>query len=196
MDTLKFALGDEDKPTITVIRNILQSKGHMIICEENDGPSLLRKIRSVIPDFIIVNYNMKGMKGLEIARIAQRDKIAPALLIADNSQEVFIREMGSETFPYIIKPISQTQLLGTVEYVYTNFKKLADLEKEVRELKNMLEARKLIERAKGLLIDNYNMKEKDAFRFMQKKSMDLCRPMEEIAKKIIDKVNREQKKIK
>lgn len=194
MDTLKFALGDEDKPTITVIRNILQSNGHIIVCEENDGPSLLRKIRSIIPDFIIVSYNLRGMNGAEIAKIALRDKIAPTLLIAESSQDIFIREMGSDNFPYLIKPISQVQLLGTVEYVYANFKRLLDLEKEVLELKNMLEARKLVERAKGLLIDNYNMKEKDAFRFMQKKSMDLCKPMEEIAKKIIDKVNKEQNK--
>jgi len=186
VNTLKFAIGDDDKSSVTVIRNILQAKGHTIVCEESDGPSLLRKIRSTNPDFIIVSYNMQGMKGSEIARIVQRDRIAPVLLTADSSQDIFIREVGGENFPYLIKPISQIQLLGTVEYVYNSFKRLIDLEKEISELKTMLETRKLVERAKGILIDRYDMKEADAFRYIQKRSMDLCKPVSEIAKRIIE----------
>lgn len=187
MNSLKFAIGDEDQVKITGLRNMLQSQGHMVSCEESDGPSLLRKIRSVLPDFVIVDYNIRGMKGIEIARIVQGDRIAPVLLTAESSHDIFIREMGNENFPYIIKPFSKTQLIGTIEFVYNNYKRLLDLEKEVQELKNMLENRKLVERAKGILIDTYNMKEKDAFRYIQKRSMDECRPVEDIAKRIIEK---------
>lgn len=190
MDILKFAIGDEDELNMAVIRNMLQSKGHIISCEENDGPSLLRKIRSIIPDFVIVGYNIQGMKGAEIARIVQGDRIAPVLLIAESSQDIFIREMGNENFPYIIKPISEIQLLGTIEYVYNNFKRLVNLENEVSELKEMLETRKTVERAKGILIDKYDMKEKDAFRYIQKRSMDECKPVLEIAKRIIENIKK------
>jgi two-component system, response regulator PdtaR len=186
MDILKFAIGDEDEKNIANIRNILQLKGHLIACEEKDGPSLLRKIRGLSPDFVIVGYNIPGMKGLEIARIVENDRIAPTLLIADSSQDIFLREMGNESFAYIIKPISQMQLLGTIDFVYNNFKKLIDLEKEVLELKNMLEIRKAMEKAKGIIMDKYDMKEKDAFRYLQKRSMDECKPVFDIAKRIIE----------
>ena len=187
MDILKFAIGDEDEKNIANIRNILQQKGHLIACEERDGPSLLRKIRSISPDFVIVGYNIPGMKGLEIARIVEGDKIAPTLIIADSSQDIFLREMGNESFVHIIKPISQMQLLGTIDFVYNNFKRLINLEKEVSELKNMLETRKAVEKAKGIIMDKYDMKEKDAFRYMQKRSMDECKPVFDIAKRIIEK---------
>jgi response regulator NasT len=95
-------------------------------------------------------------------------------------------------FPYIIKPLSEVQLLGTIDYVYNNYKKLINLENEVMQLKKMLESRKLVERAKGILIDVYNMKESDAFRYIQKRSMDECKPVEEIARRIIE--NKSNKK--
>jgi len=191
MNTLKFAIGDGDKPGLGIIRNTLQTNGHIIACEETDGPSLLRKIRSMRPDFVIVGYGIPGMKGLEIARIVQGDRIAPVLLTIESSQNIFIREVGGEHFPYLIKPISPAQLIGTVDFTYLSYKKLVDLENEVLKLKTTLETRKAVEIAKGILIDRYNMKEQDAFRYIQKKSMDECRPILEIAKRIIEKSNKD-----
>ncbi|KPU42939.1 putative transcriptional regulatory protein pdtaR [Oxobacter pfennigii] len=187
MESLKFAIGDENKRNIGIIRNILVSRGHTISCEEDEGPSLMRKIRSLAPDFVIVSYNMPGMKGLEVARIAQQDKLAPVLLTADSTHDIFVGSMGNEYYPYIIKPISEVQLLSTIEFVYNSFIHLKTLEGEITELKSTLETRKLVERAKGILIDSYNMKEKDAFRYLQKRSMDECKPVIEIAKRIIEK---------
>jgi len=187
MNSLRIAIGDEDELNIGIIKSILLSKGHKVICEERDGSSLLRKVRSLMPDFVIVSYNIPGIKGIEIARIIQQDEIAPVLLMADNSQDIFVREMGEEYFPYIIKPVIPVQLLGTIDFVYNNYKKMLDLQKEVSQLKNMLETRKLVERAKGILIDDYGMKERDAFRFIQKRSMDECKPIADIAKMIIEK---------
>lgn len=187
MDNLRFAIGDSDETGIVLIRNILQSKGHIIVCEERDGPSFLRKLRTIGADFIIAGYNIQGINGPELARIAQGDKLAPVLLIADSSQDLFVRNIGEETFAYIIKPFSETQLLGTIDYVYNNFKRMTDLENQVMELKKKLEARKVMDKAKGILIDMYNMKESDAFRYIQKRSMDECKPIEEIAERIIEK---------
>lgn len=190
MDTLRFAVADEDTNTILLIKNILQSKGHTVICEEKDGSSLLRCVRSTLPDFVICGYNLPGIMGPELARIIQGDRIAPVLLVAGSSKDLFVREMGSESFPYIIKPVSEIQLMGTVDFVYNNFKRLTNLENEVLELKSALEIRKLVDRAKGILMDLHNMKEKEAFRYIQKRSMDECRPVEEIAKMIIEKAKR------
>lgn len=186
MDILKIAIGDEDEFNIALLKNILQPKGHIITCEEKDGPSLLRKVRGSIPDFIIIGYNIQGINGPELARIIQGDRIAPVLLIADSSQDIFVREIGNESFAYIIKPVFESQLLGTIEYVYNNFRRLIDLENEVIELRKMLEIRKLLDRAKGILIDTHNMKESDSFRYIQKRSMDECKPIEEIARRIIE----------
>lgn len=186
MESLKFAIGDDDESNVAAIKGILLSNGHIISCEEKDGPSLLRKIRSTSPDFVIISYNIKGMNGPEIARIIQNDRLAPVLLIADSSKDIFVREMGDENFAYIIKPLSEIQLLGTIDYVHNNFKRLINLENEVIQLKKMLETRKLVERAKGILIDSYNMKESQAFRYIQKRSMDECKPVEEIARRIIE----------
>lgn len=187
MDNLRIAIGDSDEKGIIPLRNILQAKGHKIVCEEKDGPSFLRKLRSISVDFVIVGYNMQGINGSELARIVQGDKVAPVLLIADSSQDIFIRSIGEENFAYIIRPFSEAQLLGTIDYVYNNYTKVTNLEKEVTELKKKLEVRKLTDRAKGILIDLYNMKESDAFRYIQKRSMDECKPIEEIAERIIEK---------
>ncbi|HBM80804.1 MAG TPA: response regulator [Clostridiaceae bacterium] len=187
MDTLRFAIGDEDENDLFLLRNILQSNGYTIACEETDGPALLRQIRILTPDFVITSFDMPGIGGSEIARIVQGDRIAPVLIVAESSQDIFARNMGNESFPYILKPVSEMHLLSAIEYIYNSFKKLSDLEREVAELKKTLEDRKAVDRAKGILMDRYNMKEKDAFRYIQKRSMDECKPIAEIAKRIIDK---------
>jgi AmiR/NasT family two-component response regulator len=186
MDRLRIAIGDDDEFDIKILKGMLQSNGHNVICEDTDGSSLLRKIRSMMPDFVIAGYNMPGIKGLQIARIIQENNIAPVLLTAKSSEDVFVRKMGDEYFPYIIKPITEDKLLFTIEFVYNNFKKISTLQNEVYKLKNMLETRKNVERAKGILMDKYNMGEKDAFRYIQKRSMDECEPIDKIAKRIIE----------
>lgn len=187
MESLRVAVGSEDEISRIAIRNILQAAGHTVIYEETDGPSLLRKIRGMSPDFVIASMNLPGIKGVEIARIVQEDGIAPALLIADGSQNIFSIEMGNNNYAYIIKPISSQQLLGTMEFVYNSYKKMRGLQDEINKLKNMLETRKAVDLAKGILIDQFNMKEKDAFRYLQKKSMDECKPIHDIADRIINK---------
>lgn len=187
MDSLKFAIGGIDQLNMVIIRNILLSKGNTICCEEDDGASLLRKIRSMEPDFVIIGYNILGMNSMEIARIVQSDRVAPVLIIADSTLDISIRDMGDEYFPSIIKPISEIQLLTTIEFSYINYKRMVNLENQIKDLKNTLEERKIIEKAKGILIDSFKMKEKDAFRYIQKRSMDECKSAVDIAKRIINK---------
>lgn len=187
MDNLRFALGGSDKLNIEHIRGILLSQGHSVVCEDDDGPSLLRSVRSLIPDFVIASYELPGMKGPEIARIIEGDRLAPVLLIAENSEDMPEARIGSENFAFLIKPVSEVQLMTTVEYVYGNYRRVCELEEEVSKLRETIDSRRIVERAKGILMDRYDMKEKDAFRYIQKRSMDECKRASDIAKQIVEK---------
>lgn len=170
---------------IDKLRSFLLSSGYEVIDYASDGSSAIRKIRALRPDTVMVDIDLPGLSGLEIAKIVEEDGICPAIIIktADQRENLLGDELWD--FAYIVRPISKAAIVQTVNLVITNYRKIQRLVKEIEDLKLTIEARKVIEKAKGIMMDIYGLGEKEAFRRMQKQSMDKGIPMKEIGEAII-----------
>jgi len=186
MDRKNIFIAEHEPKELEKMRQYIADSEYTILDYAADGPNAIRQIRTVHPDLVVVDFDLPVTGGLEIAKIAEEDHIAPALVIVSMSQSAFVDISGEQwDFAYITKPFSKTEFLQAIHLVTISYKRITKLEEEVAKLKNDLEIRKDIEKAKGILMDVLKLSEKEAFRKMQKQSMDKGIPMREIAKAII-----------
>lgn len=168
------------------LRAILTSNGYLVIEQAKDGSECLRKIRALKPDILIIDYNLPLTNGYEVARVAVEDKISDVILIATESQAGAVDDLRPESgFICMTKPLNKLALIASIELMIKSRRKINQLEKEIQELKSTLDTRREVEKAKGLLMKNLNLSEAEAFKRIQKQSMDRGIPMKEIAKAII-----------
>lgn len=167
------------------LKAVLMEDGY-IVDQVKEGNECLRKMRSLKPDLAVLDYNLPPANGFEVAKIAIEDKLSDILLVVSSEQKSRVSDLRSGyDLAVIIKPFNRDSFLSTVDLIIKNRKKIIKLEQEIGELKTTLNARKEIEKAKGLLMKHLNLSEEDAFRRIQKQSMDRGIPMKEIAKAII-----------
>jgi len=186
VDRPRIFIAVADRTLRKKLKNVLAKEGYLITGEAEDGSTALRMVRTLAVDLILLDADLPGMNGLEIARISEEDRIAPVVLISNNWQKN-LAEMARDSwiFAFLLKPVDEAVVAPTIETALINYQKLLDLENEIVKLKDALEARKLVERAKGILMKTMNLSEAEAFRRIQRQSMDKCVPMKEIAKAII-----------
>lgn len=168
------------------IKNLLTENGYTVIDLVKDGQECLRKARLLKPDLVILDFDLPLFTGYDVAKVLSEDKISSTLLIVNDSQKSLISEHRDQwDFTSLVKPINRSALISTVELIIKNNKKIRLLQKEIQELKESLEARKLVEKAKGILMSKQGLSEQEAFRKIQRQSMDKGIPMKEVAKAII-----------
>jgi len=182
----KIVIGTTDRPLRRRLRSIFQRQGYGVIGEAEDGSGTLRIVRRIMPDLVILDKDLPGMVGLEVAKIIEEDKIAPILLLTSTwEKEFFEKAKGSWIFAFLVKPIQEGHLLSTASFVMHTFQKMTALEQQVDKLKGTLEMRKTVERAKGILMERMGLSESEAYRRIQQQSMDKCLPMKQVAEAII-----------
>lgn len=182
----RVVIADDESIIRMDLKEMLNSLGYQVVGEGGDGRQAVNLARELKPDLVIMDIKMPEMDGIAAAKILTEERIAPVLLLTAYSQQELVqgaREAG--VVGYIVKPFRQDELMPAIEVALSRFREFRDLEKEMGDLKETLEARKVIERAKGVLMDQYNMKEADAFRRIQKLSMDTRKSMREIAEAIL-----------
>lgn len=182
----KIFLGSVDNNLKKRLRTILQKQGYNLVGEAEDGNTALRMIRRLVPELVILDKDLPGMSGVELAQIIEEDKIAPVILLTSFwEKELFEKTKESSVFAFLVKPIQEGHLLSMASFVMHAFQKMLQLRNEVDELKETLETRKMVERAKGILMKNMQMSEEEAFKCIQSQSMDKCIPMKQVAEAII-----------
>jgi response regulator NasT len=188
MPPLRIALADDESIIRMDLKEILQGAGHAVVGEASDGDAALALLEKEKPDVAILDIKMPGKTGLAVAKAASEKKLCAVILLTAYGEKALIEEAkGSGAFVYLVKPFKEPELLASVEMAVTRFQELKALAGEVTDLQDEIETRKLVDRAKGHLMDAYKMKEADAFRFIQKQSMDQRKPLKEIARLILDK---------
>ena len=179
-------IADDDAITRLDLREMLDSLGYLVVGEVGDGESAVHQARELRPDLVIMDIRMPVMDGIDAARILTEERIAPVLLLtAYGDEELVQRAKEAGVVGYIVKPFRESDLAPAIEVVLARFQEFRALEKEIADLKEALETRKLVDRAKGILMDTQGVTEAAAFRRIQKMSMDTRRPMKEIAQAII-----------
>ena len=133
---------------------------------------------------------MPGLNGIEAAKIISEEHIAAVLLLTAFSQRDLIQEASKAgALAYLVKPFQRSELVPSIELAVGRFKEISDLKREKQELLDDLETRKVVDRAKGTLMDQYGLKEKDAYRYLQKKAMEERSPMKAVAESILQEEN-------
>jgi response regulator NasT len=177
----------DDEPIIRMgLREMLQEQGYLVVGEATDGQMAVDVAREVRPDVVVMDIRMPGVDGIGAARILTEERIAPIILItAYYDRELVERARDAGVFSYVRKPFNETQLIPQIELALARFAEFRALVKEVGDAHKAMEDRKYIERAKGVLMKANKLDEADAYRYIQRRSMDTRRPMREIADAIL-----------
>ena len=168
------------------LRERLSGLGYTVVGEAADGQMAISLARRLQPDLVLMDIKMPEIDGIAAARVLLQERIAPVVLLTAFSDRELIddaREAG--VLGYISKPFREADLVSTLEVAIARFEEFRAIEKENADLKNTLETRRLVERAKGLLMDTQGLSESVAFRRIQKLAMDRRKSMKEIAEAII-----------
>ncbi len=186
MHRTRIVLALTDRQEMHKLKAFLTASGFDIVDECQDGASAIRRIRTLRPELIVVDYELPALSGMEIAKIAEEDAIAPTIIVKGQDQGNILLSPGDDwEFNYLYRPITKAALLQTIHLVRMNYHKVVKLEQEVRHLRDTLETRKLIEKAKGILMRKYDIDEQEAYRRVQKQSMDKGMSMKELSLAIV-----------
>jgi len=186
METLRIVIAD-DEPIIRLdLRKTLENMGHQVVGEAGDGAKAVEIAREMKPDIVILDIKMPELDGIDGAKIITTEGIAPVLLLTAYSQKDLVdRAKDAGVFAYLVKPFKEADLLPAMEIAISRYEEFVELENEVTDLENKLDTRKAVDRAKGILMDQYGLKEQEAFRRIQIQSMNTRKSMREIAEAII-----------
>ena len=186
MDKLNFLIADDEALIRMDVKEMLTEAGHNVIGEGASGEDAIQLARKLKPDFIIMDVKMPGMGGIAAAKTIISESIAPVLLLTAYSQTDIVEQANDAgVLAYLVKPIREEQLFPAIDVAYERFREMQELNKELDNLKSSLETRKLLDRAKGIIMDTYKLNEKDAYRKMQKYCMNKRITMKQLAESIL-----------
>ncbi len=186
MERTRVIIADDESVIRADLREMLTSLGYLVVGEVGDGQSAVNLARELKPDVVIMDIKMPDLDGIEAARILTQEKIAPVLLLTAYSQRDLVdRAKEAGVVGYLVKPFREQEIVPAIDIAFARFQEFRELEKEVGNLRDTLETRKLVDRAKGILMDQQGLTEAEAFRKIQKMSMNTRKPMKEIAEAIV-----------
>ncbi len=178
----------EDEAIIRLdLKEILEEEGYEVVGETGRGDEAVELVRQHGPDLAILDIRMPGMDGLAAAREIAGERRAAVLILTAFSQRNLIEEArDAGALAYLVKPFQTSELIPAIEVALGRFHELQALENENRSLEDQLETRRVVDRAKGMLMDRHGMREGDAFRFIQQTAMRERQTMKAVARRILD----------
>jgi AmiR/NasT family two-component response regulator len=178
----------EDEAIIRLdLKEILEEEGYEVVGETGRGDEAIDLVRSLKPDLVILDIKMPGTDGLTAAREITGERLAAVVILTAFSQRDLVdqaRDAG--VLAYVVKPFQKSDLLPQIEIALGRFREIQNLANDVKTLEDQLETRRVVERAKGMLMDEQRLKEAEAFSWIQKTAMRERLPMKEIARRVIE----------
>lgn len=187
MENLRIVVADNESIIRMDLRELLEEAGHTVVGEASDGLKAVDLARKHRPDLVIMDIKMPEMDGITAAKIISNEKLAPVLLLTAFSQKDIVEKAkDSGVLAYLVKPVKEVNLFPAMEIAISRFQEFAELERELEDVKNSLETRKILDRAKGILMDAYNLSENEAYRRIQQYSMSKRKSIREVAEAIVE----------
>ena len=183
---IRIVLAEDEAIIRLDLRESLQEEGYEVVGDVGRGDKAVEMVEALRPDVAIFDIKMPGMSGLEAAKIVSDKKICPVVMLTAFSQrEIIEQARDAGALAYLVKPFQKTDLVPAIELAIARFAELRSLSGEIAALGAQLETRKLIDRAKGVLLDKHRLSESDAFAFIQSMAMSQRMKMGDIAEQII-----------
>lgn len=182
----RILLAEDEAIERVDLHELLVALGYVVVGEASDGQMAVNLARELKPDITIMDIEMPEMDGIDAARILSAEKICPVLLLTAYSQRDLVeRARDAGVMGYLVKPFRESEVTPAIEVALARYDEQQQLDGEVTDLRDKFETRKLIDRAKGILMDSKGLSEAEAFRRIQKMSMNTRRTMKEIAQAIV-----------
>lgn len=182
----RIIIADDESLIRLDLREMLTHLGYDVIAEAGDGRTAVELARKLRPDLMIMDIKMPEVDGIAAAEELTRERIAPIVLLTAYSDQALVeRARDSGVVGYVVKPFREAELMPVIELSRARFNEFRTLEREVGSLKDALETRKVIERAKGVLMETHGLRESEAFHRIRKTSMDARKSMKEVAEAIL-----------
>src|SRR4051794_16165389 len=177
----------EDEALIRLdLKEMLEEEGYDVVGEAGDGEQAVRLAEELRPDLVILDVKMPVLDGISAAEQIVGQRIAPVVMLTAFSQRDLVeRAVEAGAMAYLVKPFAKSDLIPTIEVAISRAAQLAALESEVGDLTERLETRKVVDRAKGRLQADHGLSEPDAFRWIQKTSMDRRTTMRAVAEAVV-----------
>lgn len=177
----------EDETLIRMdLAEMLAEEGYDVVGQAADGAKAIELAEELRPDLVILDVKMPVLDGIAAAEAIAGQRIAPVVMLTAFSQRDLVeraREAGAMS--YLVKPFTQSDLVPAIEMAVSRYAEIAQLESEVSDLKDRLETRKAVDRAKGILQEQMSLSEPEAFRWIQKTAMDLRMSMRQVAEGVV-----------
>src|SRR5690349_16097048 len=182
----RIIVADDETIQRMDLKEVLTKQGYLVVGEAGDGVSAVNLAREIRPDLVIMDIRMPDMDGITAAETLTQEKIAPVLLLtAFGDQQLVERAKEAGVINYVVKPLRESEVAPAIEVTLARYSAFRVLEDEAKSLADKLETRKVVERAKGLLMEKQGLSEQEAFRKIQKASMNNRKSMREVAEAIL-----------
>jgi response regulator NasT len=186
MSDIRILIADEDMRYRASLRKMLEGAGYLIVGDINDGMSALSMIRQIRPDLALIDTRLAQLDGLAVARMLRDEDLLPVIMTTTHSsREMVMQAREAGVLGYLVKPLKADELMPIIEVTRVRWLEKHARKRELYQLRDKIETRRVIERAKGYLMDSQGLHEAEAFRKIQRLAMNSRRTMREVAQAIL-----------
>lgn len=185
----RIVIADDEALICMDLREMLEEAGHEVVGVGSDGVEALDLVKKKKPDLVILDVKMPRLDGLQAAKMIAHDNLAPVVLLtAFGDEDMIEKAKKSMVFGYVMKPVEERTLFPAIQIAVSQYRQKRDMVDRVKDMERELAARKIVDRAKGLLMDYYHITEQDAYRRMQQTSMKRGLPIAEVAQRVVKEI--------
>lgn len=185
----RIVIADDEALICMDLREMLEEAGHEVVGIGSDGVEALDLVKEKKPDLVILDVKMPRLDGIQAARMIAHDNLAPVVLLtAFGDEDMIEKAKKSMVFGYVMKPVEEKTLFPAIQIAVSQYRQKKDMVDRVKNMERELAARKIVDRAKGLLMDYHHITEEDAYRRMQQTSMKRGITIADVAQKVVKEI--------
>lgn len=184
-----IVIADDEALICMDLREMLEEAGHTVVGVGSDGVEALELVKEKKPDLVIMDVKMPRLDGIQAAKMIAHDNLAPVILLtAFGDEDIIEKAKKSMVFGYVMKPVDEKTLFPAIQIAVGQYRQKREIIDRVNSMERELAARKIIDRAKGLIMDFYHISENEAYRRMQQTSMKRGLPLSEVAQRVVKEI--------
>ena len=189
----RIVIADDEALLCMDLKEILEEAGHEVVGVAGDGLAAWELVKHKEPDLVILDVKMPKLDGLQAAKLMAHENIAPVILLtAFGDEEIIEKAKKSDVFGYVMKPVEERILFPAIQIAVSQFRNKKEIADRVKDMERELASRKIIDRAKSLLMDCYQLTEKEAYHKMQQISMKKGVSLSEVAQRTVREIMRKK----